>query len=41
MLMPRCLITGLTGFVGSHLADYLLKETDWEIWGMARWDDNL
>jgi len=39
--MPRCLITGLTGFVGSHLADYLLKETDWEIWGMARWDDNL
>ena len=25
------LITGITGMVGSHLADYLLTETDWDI----------
>jgi GDP-mannose 4,6-dehydratase len=33
----RVLITGMTGMVGSHLADYLLSETDWEIFGMCRW----
>ena len=31
------LITGVTGMVGSHLADYLLKNTDWYIFGMCRW----
>ena len=31
------LITGITGMVGSHLADYLLKITDWTIHGMCRW----
>ena len=31
------LITGITGMVGSHLADYLLKHTDWHIYGMCRW----
>ena len=35
------LITGITGMVGSHLADYLLKETDWNIVGMARWRSPL
>ena len=36
--MPKkALITGITGMVGSHLADYLLANTDWDIWGMARW----
>ena len=39
--MPRALITGITGFVGSHLADFLLSHTDWDVWGMMRWDDNL
>ncbi|MBS1251243.1 MAG: GDP-6-deoxy-D-mannose reductase [Anaerolineales bacterium] len=29
----RALITGIAGFAGSHLAEYLLSETDWEIWG--------
>jgi nucleoside-diphosphate-sugar epimerase len=24
------LITGITGMVGSHLADYLLENTDWK-----------
>ena len=31
------LITGITGMVGSHLADFLLKNTDWNIHGMCRW----
>jgi len=31
------LITGITGMVGSHLADFLLENTDWEIHGMCRW----
>ena len=26
----RTLITGITGMVGSHLADFLLENTDWE-----------
>lgn len=37
----RALITGITGMVGSHLADYLLQETDWEIYGMCRWRSPL
>jgi len=37
----KCFITGITGMVGSHLADYLLENTDWEIWGLLRWNDNL
>jgi len=39
--MPRALITGFTGMVGSHLADYLLEHTDWDVWGMARWRSPL
>jgi GDP-mannose 4,6-dehydratase len=35
------LITGITGMVGSHLADYLLENTDWKIYGLARWADSL
>ena len=27
--------------VGSHLADYLLKHTDWQIYGLTRWNDKL
>ena len=34
-------ITGFTGMVGSHLADYLLLETDWKIYGFLRWSDSL
>lgn len=39
--MTRCLITGITGFVGSHLADYLLENTDWDIYGIIRWRSPL
>ena len=31
----------ITGMVGSHLADYLLEHTDWDIVGMARWRSPL
>ena len=37
----RVLITGITGMVGSHLADFILKETDWDIYGMIRWRSPL
>lgn len=36
--MPtKSLITGITGMVGSHLADLLLEHTDWDVHGMCRW----
>ncbi len=35
--MKTALITGITGMVGSHLADYILENSDWNIIGMARW----
>lgn len=35
------LITGITGMVGSHLCDYLLDHTDWEIYGVCRWRSPL
>ncbi|WP_341895220.1 GDP-mannose 4,6-dehydratase [Ferrovibrio terrae] len=39
--MTRVLITGITGMVGSHLADFLLDNTDWDIWGQCRWRSPL
>jgi GDP-mannose 4,6-dehydratase len=39
--MTRAFITGITGMVGSHLADYLLENTNWEIVGFTRWNDDL
>lgn len=41
MSAQRCLITGITGMVGSHLLDFLLENTDWEIYGMCRWRSPL
>ena len=35
------LITGITGMVGSHLADFLLENTDWEVYGVCRWRSPL
>jgi GDP-4-dehydro-6-deoxy-D-mannose reductase len=31
--MMKALITGISGFVGSHLAEYLLDHTDWQVAG--------
>jgi len=33
----RVLITGITGFVGSQLADFLLTKEDVEVYGIKRW----
>jgi GDPmannose 4,6-dehydratase len=41
MPKPRALITGISGMVGSHLADYLLEHTDWDLHGMCRWRSPL
>lgn len=35
--MKKALITGITGMVGSHLADHLLSKTSWKIFGACRW----
>ena len=35
--MTTALITGITGTVGSHLADHLLDHTDWDLVNLARW----
>ncbi len=37
----RAFITGITGMVGSHLADFLLDHTDWDIYGLLRWRSPL
>lgn len=41
MKKPTALITGITGMVGSHMADFLLENTDWDIHGMCRWRSPL
>ncbi len=37
----KALITGITGMVGSHLADYLIANTNWDIYGVCRWRSPL
>ncbi len=39
--MKKVLITGITGFAGSHLMDYLLKNTNYEIYGIKRMNSSL
>ena len=34
-------ITGITGMVGSHLADYIMNNSDWVIVGLIRWRSPL
>jgi GDP-mannose 4,6-dehydratase len=40
-MSKRAFITGITGMVGSHLTDFLLEHTDWEIYGLCRWRSPL
>ena len=40
-MVKRALITGITGMVGSHLVDFLLENTDWDIYGACRWRSPL
>jgi GDP-mannose 4,6-dehydratase len=40
-MRKNILITGITGMVGSHLVDYLLKKTNHNIYGLCRWRSPL
>ena len=39
--MEKILITGITGFVGSHMADYLLTFNNIKVFGIKRWSSRL
>jgi GDPmannose 4,6-dehydratase len=39
--LKKILITGITGQVGSQLADYVLANTDLDVIGMMRWQEPL
>jgi len=39
--MKKVLITGITGQVGSQLADYILANTNYEVVGMMRWQEPM
>lgn len=40
-MMKKILISGITGQVGSQLADYVLANTDLEVVGMMRWQESM
>lgn len=40
-MKKKILITGITGQVGSQLADYILDNTDYEVVGMMRWQEPM
>lgn len=35
--MKRILLTGIAGFIGSHMLEHILQTTDWEVVGVASW----
>ncbi|MEO0092193.1 MAG: GDP-mannose 4,6-dehydratase [candidate division WOR-3 bacterium] len=37
----KALITGITGFAGSHLAEYLLAQKDCSVFGIYRWRSRM
>ncbi len=39
--MTKVLITGVTGFVGSHMVEFLMNMPDVEIYGIRRWRSRL
>jgi len=40
-MVKKVFITGITGMVGSHLLDYLIKKTNWDVYGLIRWRSPL
>lgn len=39
--MKKILILGVNGFIGHHLSNCILADTDWEIYGMDMQDDRI
>lgn len=39
--MKKILILGVNGFIGHHLSNRILSDTDWEIYGMDMQDDRI
>lgn len=39
--MKRILILGVNGFIGHHLSQRILADTDWEIHGMDMQNDRV
>ena len=39
--MTRILILGVNGFIGHHLSQRILADTDWEIYGMDMQEDRI
>ncbi len=39
--MKKILILGINGFIGHHLSNHILTDTDWEIHGMDMQDDRV
>lgn len=37
---PRLCITGISGFIGHHVADLVLRETNWDVVGLDRIDES-
>jgi nucleoside-diphosphate-sugar epimerase len=37
----KILILGVNGFIGHHLTERILEETDWSVFGMDLSDDRL
>lgn len=35
--MTKVLLTGIGGFIGAHVAEWILKHTDWELIGIDSW----
>ena len=40
-MSKKILITGITGQVGSQLADYILENTQYDVVGMMRWQEPM
>ena len=39
--MKKILILGVNGFIGHHLSERILRETDWQVFGMDMLDDRI
>jgi len=40
-MKQRCLITGITGFAGSYVAEFLIERGDIEVYGIRRWRSRM